>query len=65
MNNIKKEQRILKFERTWCDYITPCPFRENIYIGEYECVVECPFCLKSEEKGNKGIIICNCNYEKK
>ena len=28
-------------------------------------IVECPFCLKSEEKGNKGTIICNCNYEKK
>lgn len=40
----------VKFERTWCDYITPCPFKRKdksgkpIMVGEYECQNECPFC---------------------
>jgi C4-type Zn-finger protein len=25
------------FERTWCDYLTPCPYINNIEIGSYEC----------------------------
>lgn len=58
-----KTPRTLEFERTWCDYITPCPYKNNIFIGEYECVEKCPFCSKHKEEGNKGTIICN--YEKK
>lgn len=25
------------FKRTWCDYLTPCPYRDGIEIGSYEC----------------------------
>lgn len=33
----------IKFKRTWCDYLTPCPFRNEdndpagIMVGDYEC----------------------------
>lgn len=27
----------VKFKYTWCDYLTPCPYRNNVEVGSYEC----------------------------
>lgn len=27
----------VKFERTWCDYLTPCSKFPEIEVGSYEC----------------------------
>lgn len=33
----------MAYERTWCDYLTPCPYRNEkgdlggIFIGDYDC----------------------------
>lgn len=32
----------IQYERTWCDYLTPCPKDESIEIGSWECS-QCPF----------------------
>lgn len=29
----------LNYERTWCDYLTPCPHRKDVCVGEYECSI--------------------------
>jgi hypothetical protein len=34
--------QILNFKFNWADYLTPCPFKKDIMIGEYECSV-CPY----------------------
>lgn len=28
---------IIKYKETWCDYLTPCPYIENIDCGDYDC----------------------------
>lgn len=28
---------IIKFENTWCDYLTPCPYKPDIMVGDWEC----------------------------
>lgn len=34
----------VKYERTWCDYLTPCPYNKEVMVGSYECAEECEFC---------------------
>jgi hypothetical protein len=29
----------IPFERTWCDYLTPCPYKKDIMVGEYDCYI--------------------------
>lgn len=36
MSNIRQFTNI-PFEFTWCDYLTPCPHRPNIMVGDYDC----------------------------
>lgn len=31
----------IKYERTWCDYLTPCPYIKDNEVGSYECSI-CP-----------------------
>lgn len=34
MNNLN-----IEFVYTWCDYLTPCSYRENIEVGSYDCAL--------------------------
>lgn len=43
----------IPIERTWCEYLNPCPYGETEInnsiespkmVGSFECVEECPFC---------------------
>lgn len=67
---------IQKYERTWCDYLTPCKIKPEIMVGEYECQEECPFFKSWKEEPSpkfdigdysrysyvyKGQVECNCN----
>ena len=27
----------IEFVYNWCEYLTPCPYCENIEVGSYEC----------------------------
>lgn len=41
------------YERTWCDYLTPCKLKPEIMVGEYECE-QCPhFNSRKEEPAPK------------
>lgn len=51
----------LQYSRTWCDYITPCPYHNEVWSPEYKCEVmmgdyECSQCKHNagleEEKYN-------------
>lgn len=35
----------IQYKMTWCEYITPCKYRKNIMVGEYDCY-QCPFFKK-------------------
>lgn len=52
-NIIKQE-----YQRTWCDYLTPCSVNPNIMVGEYECQEECPF-FKSVQEEKKEFKPCD------
>ena len=52
----------IEFEYTWCDYLTPCPHRENIEVGGFDCS-ECRYFISSRSESsryNSG----NDNYKK-
>lgn len=46
-----------KFEKTWCDYLTPCPYslKDNddlpIMVGEFECH-NCKYNRLIDDKNN-------------
>lgn len=42
----RKSIKIIKYEFTWCDYLTPCPHNNDIMIGSYECE-SCKHCQKN------------------
>ena len=44
------------FEYTWCDYLTPCPEREeeDVCIGDYDCTQCKHFVSMSVERGLSG-----------
>lgn len=29
----------IKFEYTWCEYLTPCPHGRDCFVGDYDCSV--------------------------
>ena len=33
---------IINYEYTWCNYLTPCPYRKDCYVGDYDCSI-CEF----------------------
>ena len=35
----------IKYKMTWCEYLTPCKYRKDIMVGEYDCY-QCPFFKK-------------------
>lgn len=36
---------IVKYQYTWCDYLTNCKHFPNIEVGSYECA-SCPYCCR-------------------
>lgn len=44
------KNKALTFEYTWCDYLTPCPHRENIEIGCFDCY-DCKYYVSSSIDG--------------
>lgn len=57
--------KILDFEYTWCDFLTPCPHRENIEIGSFDCS-ECKYFISSRNGGttNKEVAGDYTKYSK-
>lgn len=47
----------IKYEQTWCEYLTPCPFKKDIFVGEWECN-QCPNCIEDNHKDK----IVTCSY---
>lgn len=33
----------INYERTWYDYLTPCPYGFKSKVGEHECAAECRY----------------------
>ena len=31
----------IEFEYTWCDYLTPCPYGRDCFVGDFDCSI-CP-----------------------
>ena len=31
----------ITYERTWCDYLTPCPHGRDCMVGDVDCVKNC------------------------
>lgn len=29
----------IKFEYTWCDYLTPCPHGRDCFVGDFDCSI--------------------------
>lgn len=64
---------VIKYKRTWCDYLTPCPYLnkennpEGIMVGDYDCY-NCPYnitdidnhtVVEGHHELNKGKIVCS------
>lgn len=62
----------IKYERTWCDYLTPCPYLnkdnnpEGIMVGDYDCY-NCPYkiddrnhhiAIEGHHQFHKGEVVC-------
>lgn len=41
------------YQRTWCDYLTPCKVNPDIMVGEYDCEQCKHFQSRKEEKGKE------------
>lgn len=52
---------VQKYERTWCDYLTPCKVKPHINVGEYECCEECPYFKSVKEEKGKTFDPCDYN----
>lgn len=50
---------IVEYERTWCDYLTHCPFGEEAEVGSYKCS-KCPSFERS--LGELNLQSEPCNY---
>lgn len=48
----------IKFERNWCDYLTPCKHKNNIFVGSYECSKCSNFISSTEE----SLRFKSCDY---
>ena len=49
----------IEYKRTWCDYLTPCPFFEGKEVGAYECCEECEFNDGWEEEKAPEFKVCD------
>ena len=55
---------VIQYKRGWCDYFTPCPYRNpigkqnGVFVGDYDCYT-CKYNYELHEKFNKGVVICN------
>lgn len=47
----------IKYERTWCDYLTPCPYLRGIMVGDWECH-NCLYNRGNSVNRNKGEVLC-------
>ena len=58
----------IKYERTWCDYFTPCPYLnkdndiEGIMVGDYECD-QCQYKKGDITDYSKGEVTCSYKEE--
>ena len=34
----------ITYEKTWCDYLTPCPHGRDYMVGDFDCVKSCGWC---------------------
>ena len=59
INNHTNSQKYtkLKYERTWCDYLTKCPFRSGFEVGSYECQELCEHFISERNR----VVICSHN----
>lgn len=48
-----------KYERTWCDYLTPCKIKPHVMVGEYECCEKCPYFKSIKENPSKKFDPCD------
>lgn len=48
----------IKYQMTWCDYLTPCKYRKNIKVGEYDCY-QCTFF----KKDTNHEVQCSCKQD--
>lgn len=38
----------IEFMRSWCEYLTKCPWDQDIQVGSYECC-HCEHCVNHRE----------------
>lgn len=43
---------IIRFEYTWCDYLTKCPYNQGCMVGDYDCS-QCQYHVSIEEEGKQ------------
>lgn len=48
----------IQYKMTWCEYLTPCKYRKNIMVGEYDCY-QCPFFQKDVNHE----VQCSCKQD--
>lgn len=57
------EENKIHFEKTWCDYLTPCPFRNKeqdpagVFVGDWDCH-GCPYHVITYDV--EQVVVCNC-----
>ena len=61
----------IKYERTWCDYLTPCPYLnklnkdnnfEEIMVGDWDCS-NCLYNMGNSVNRDKGEVLCSYKEE--
>lgn len=50
----------IKYEKSWCEYLTPCPHFKEMMVGSYECLEECSYCAINQTNINEYV---DCEYE--
>lgn len=56
--------KAIKYEMTWCDYLTPCPHENKskdpagIMVGDWKCA-HCKFYSHRSKGNDEFIIYCN------
>ena len=48
--------KTMPFEFTWCDYLTPCPHKKDVMIGDYDCS-ECEYHIAVKQNN----LICDAS----
>ncbi len=49
---------VIKYERTWCDHLTPCPYLRGIMVGDWECN-NCLHNRGNSVNRDKGEVLCS------